>query len=283
MHHQNVLALNSKLSLLTPSKKAHLISYLPDHLKKALADETFPEKTVPVSLTIEKLTRRIDISHFKEFLKTLPANEQKVFISAFPKYKQVQLSDEPTTFGEFTAEGLSNTVLKMLFEKVLKGFPPPVYLPFHPILEILGDTGIALIKLVHYLGLYDVAMELKTIISRKTLKTLQSAFDAEEISFLNIASNKEGGKLLSPIHLEEYNGDEKELREYILERGIYRFAQGIHNAPIEYHFFITYFLPVKIGEKVNSLLKNRHTLPVDYNNWESDILITWRFLCTYSQ
>lgn len=283
MHHQNLLALNSKLSLLSSKKRAQLVSYLPDHIQKTLGDKTFPEKSVPVALTIEKLVRRIDISHFKAFLKTLSESEQQIYIFAFPKYKQSQLCDEPVVFGEFRTEGFSNTVLNILFNKMLIGFPPPVYLPFHPIIEILGDTGITLAKLVNYLGLLDVAIELKQIIAKKTLKKLQAVFDSEELAFLHTAFNKERLTSLSPMHLEGYNGDEKQLREYILERGIYRFVQGVLKAPIEYLFFITYFLPVDIAEKINSLLKNKYTLAADYSGFESDILLTWRFLCTYSQ
>lgn len=283
MVQQNALALSSKYSSLPPSKKDQLVSYLPDTLKQALTDPGFPQQIIPVNLTIEKLTRRVDVSHFKEFLQTLSSCDRQLFISAFPKYKQVQLSDTPTQFGGFKSEGLSNVALTMLFEKALTDFPPPAYLPFHPLIEILGDTGVALSKLVYFLGLFDVAAEVKKIISQKTLKTLQNAFDAQEIFFLNATARREEIKALPPIHLEQYNGNVNQLKDFILERGIVRFARGIHNAPTQYHFFITYFLPKKIGKEVNHWLKNKQSLAIDYNNWESDILETWRFLCTYSQ
>jgi hypothetical protein len=279
---QNFLALNEKLSLLEPEKKAHLISYLSTRARESLESPTFPEKSLPVPMTTQKIVKRVDISHFKDYLDKLPANEKLFYVTAFPKYKQVDLTGPDTIYKEYQTEAFSEFVLSMLFKKALPAFPPPGIIPFHPILELLSDKGIPLSRVVHFLGLIDVVLEVKKIISRSTLKELQKAFDKEQIAFMNMLGAKDGHAPLTPMNLASYKGDKKMLHAIIEERGLYRFAQAIKDAPAQYHFFFTYFLPKQTSEKVNTLLKQRARLAATYRGWENDILTTWRFLCTCS-
>jgi hypothetical protein len=282
MDRQNVLALHFKFASLSKEKRASLTSFLPETLQSALKESSVSQHILPISLTIEKLARRIHISHFIDFLALVSPSEKSFYIAAFPEYKQLQFSKEATIFRHLTSKKFSDAVLHTLFEKALIGFPPPTYYPFHPLIEILGDTGVALETLIHYLGLFDIAIEVKTLLSKKTLKELQQAFSPQEVTFLNTLSAT-SAKSIFPIYLERYNGDKDQLKEFILERGIYRFVQGIYSMPSQYHFLITYFVPKKISDQVNQLLKQKHLFSIDYYNWEEDILTTWRFLCTYSQ
>ena len=125
--------------------------------------------------------------------------------------------------------------------------------------------------------------EIKRIISKKTLKLLQNSFDPEEITFINEIGREEKIMMLSLMNLHVYKGDVDKLKELILERGIYRFTQGLKSVPFQYLFFFTYFLPKQISDRVNTLLKEKEHFAKGYNGWEDDILKTWRFLCTYSK
>jgi hypothetical protein len=279
---QKYLALNQKLSLIEPNKKAHLISYLPERMRSKLTDPQFPEKTLSVVMTPEKLQRRVDVSHFKAFIDNLPDAEKTFYISAFPAYKRIQLDKDGTYENEFKSEKFSHFVLNTLFSKALKEFPAPTILPYHPTIELLSDSGIALSKLIHYLGLIDIAAEVKKIISQDKLKQLQSEFDGEEVDFMNKISKKER-PILSQINLSAYDGNKDLLNQLITNRGLYRFVQGIKKAPAQYRFFFTYFLPKNLSEQMTILLAQKPQYARGYRSWEEDTLYTWRFLCTYSK
>lgn len=279
---QNFLALNEKLGSLAEDKRAHLISYLSNPMREALESATFPKKTLAVPMTTNKIVKRVDISHFKDYLDRLPETERLFYITAFPKYKQVELTPPNTIYKEYESEAFSAFILNMLFKKALPAFPPPGVIPFHPILELLSDTGVPLSKLLSYLGLIDVVLEVKKIISRSTLQELQKAFGPDQIAFMNSIGKNNALCPLSPMNLAGYKGDKEMLYRLIEERGLYRFAQAIKNAPAQYHFFFSYFLPKPASEKIQILLKQRAHLAPSYRGWESDILTTWRFLCTYS-
>jgi hypothetical protein len=283
MSYQKILALNSKLCSLNQDKRAYLFSYLPEQTRLQLEANEALKDPILLSFTMEKLSRRIEPSHLKDFLAQLPSSEKIFFIKAFPPYKQIQLSDEKIEVSSFLTHSFSEHVLFILFQKALKHFPPSLILPKHKLTELLGDTGVPLSKLVYFLGFFDLVKEVKIIISQKTLKALQESFNKEELAFINKVGNEDRVRALSLMNLRMYNGDKKKLKELILERGIYRFSQGIKNLPSPYLFYLTYFLPKDISDKVDVLLKEKEQYAKGYFNWEDDILTTWRFLCTYSK
>ncbi len=280
---QKFLTIRAKLNTLDPKKKASLLSYLPEPTQIALSTPQLQQPFIPVKMTIRKLVKRVDISHYKHFLNTLNETEKALYTAAFPKYKQVDLNDKQTPFKEFTTEKFGDHVLNMLFQKMFDNFPPPSILPLHPALELLADTGVLLSKLTFFLGLFDATEEIKKIISKATLSSLQKAFDKEEIDYMNAIGVKKRGLILSPMNLAAYTGDISTLRALILERGVYRLAQGIKGAPSEYRFFFTYFLPKNISDNLLKLFKQKELFAPRYTHWEEDTLDTWRFLCTYSK
>jgi len=283
MHSQKILSIGAKLNSLDPRKKASLLSYLPESIQIALSSPQLPQTLIPVKMTISKLVKRVDISHYKHFLEPLQEAEKALYIAAFPTYKQVELNDKVTAYKEYTTEKFSDHVLNMLFQKMFDYYPPPSILPLHPALELLADTGVLLSKLTFFLGLFDATEEIKKIISKATLSSLQKAFDKEEMDYMNVIGVKKRGLILSSMNLAAYTGEIPTLRNLILERGIYRLAQGIKGAPSEYRFFFTYFLPKNISEPLLQLLKQKELFAPNYSHWEEDTLDTWRFLCTYSK
>jgi hypothetical protein len=283
MSYQKILALNFKLSSLDKNKKAHLLSYLPKNTLQQLQDQELIGEPILASFKMEKLARRIHPSHLKPYLKNLKDGEKMFFIGAFPKQKQTDLTDEKIIPKSFILSSFSEHILFTFFKKNLHNFPPFPILLKHKLTELLSDTGISLAKLVYFLGFFDVVNEVKMIISQKTLKTLQEAFDKEELSFINKIGGQNISKSLCLMNLHAYDGDKNKLKALILERGIYRFSQGIKNLPSSYFFFFTYFLPKEISDKVKRLLKEKEQYGKGYYNWEDDIIYTWRFLCTYSK
>lgn len=278
---QKFLALQEKLKRVSPEKRVHLISYLPESYRKEIENPLFPQNALRVEMTPEKMVRRIDTSHFKRYIDMLPKSEQHLFITAFPKYKQVDLTSRNAVYTEYKSKKLSRTILLSLFNE-LEDFPPPSMLPYHPTIELLSDTGVPLLKLISYLGLIDIAVEVKKIISKTTLKKLQAAFDKEQIAFINQIAKKENIPTLAPMNITSYDGEVELLNRLIQERGMYRFAQAIKDTPQEYRFFFHYFLPKTISDCLFSILKKRFNYAISYKGFEADTLTTWRFLCTYS-
>ncbi|MCH9811225.1 hypothetical protein K0U07_00505 [bacterium] len=278
---QKFLALQEKLSKVSPEKKAHLISYLSQNSQQKLGDPLFPKSSLKVEMRADKIVRRVDVSHFKRYLDALSPEMREFYLKAFPKYKQVELTPSDATYHEYKAPSFSKQVLTQLFQG-LDGFPPPTFLPPHPIVEVLADKGIPLFELITYLGLIDVAIEVKKIISKSTLKKLQSCFDQKQIAFLNLYAKKENIPSLLPMNLSNFSGEKDLLHKLIQERGLYRFAQGIKDAPTEYEFFFYYFLPKTVGDQLFSILRKKSKYAITYKGWEEDTITTWRFLCTYS-
>lgn len=280
---QKYLALSQKLSSIDDEKRGRLISYLPEKSREALTSEDLNKQLIPIRISIQKLVKRVDVSHFIDFFQNVDQNTTQFYIAAFPKYKQVLLTGPNCIYREFSTEKFSEAVLLTLFQQCFKGFPPPAILPFHPMVEILSDQGVELKKLIEFLGLLDVAAEVKTIICAKTLKSLQKAFTKEQVDFINSISKHHKPEMLKKMNLSGYDGNSEELYSLIEQRGIYRFVRSISSVPISYLFLFTYFLPKKLSDKVNRARKQSSNDRSSYNLWEQDCLTTWRFLCTYSQ
>ena len=108
-----------------------------------------------------------------------------------------------------------------------KEFLPTDFLPDHPLNPLLDLTKKELQKLVDYLGLHDLAMELKHVIKSEQIKKIQKVLSKEEQSFLKEILKAKEPLAFSRLNLDGWNGDAEKLKTILHHRGFNRLAKAL--------------------------------------------------------
>lgn len=211
-----------------------LLSFLPPKDKSSFAKE----KDLPAALCegfdpADDLLQRVHYSWFSPFLRTLPEEEAGLFLSVFPEEEAKSLQQELLVSQEilpispitkaFLEERLAAYLLKD--QKTLlpvQALPPS---SLHCLLE-LSTTGIR--ELADFLGLHDLAVEMKQIIDNTKLKKIYSLLSREKLLFLKSLSHNKEGVVFKKMGIVNWSGDPEALLSLLRKRGMNRLAKALY-------------------------------------------------------
>ncbi len=99
-----------------------------------------------------------------------------------------------------------------------------------------------LIELIDFLGLYDLAEEIRRIVDKNQLKKIYTCLSIKKQHFLrNCLLSKE--KVSTPkLELEKWNGDPESLEKLLHKRGLVRFGKGLSGLPADFIWHIIHRL-----------------------------------------
>lgn len=114
-----------------------------------------------------------------------------------------------------------------------------------------------LMQLIDFLGLYDLAAEVRHIVDRKILQNIYQCLDPKQLYYLKVCLHQKE-QLVSPklgINPLQINHDQ--LKHLLHRRGIVRFGLALSGQERDFIWYLAHILDVGRGEL---LLKNCHPL-----------------------
>ncbi|MCB1115481.1 MAG: hypothetical protein KDK71_03330 [Chlamydiia bacterium] len=108
-----------------------------------------------------------------------------------------------------------------------KEFLPIEFLPKHPLSPLLTLTKNELQALVDYLGLHDLALELKHVIKADQIKKIQNVLSKEEQEYLKKQIKRKEPISFARLNLDGWNGDGEKLKAILHHRGFNRLAKAL--------------------------------------------------------
>lgn len=112
---------------------------------------------------------------------------------------------------------------KLKIEEVL----PPAYLPQTSLSTLANFKKSQLIELIDFLGLYDLAEEIRQIVDKKSLKNIYGCLSIKKQHFLRICLHQKEKLTTTRIGLERWQGDCKQLERILHRRGIVRLGYAL--------------------------------------------------------
>lgn len=136
-------------------------------------------------------------------------------------------------------EYLLNDLAKKL---ELDSITPVEHLPHCPLSFTLEFSKEELIELIDFLGLYDLAEEIRRIVDKNQLKKIYTCLSVKKQHFLrNCLLSKE--KVSTPrLELEKWNGDQESLEKLLHKRGLVRLGKGLSGLPADFIWHIIHRL-----------------------------------------
>ena len=270
------VAFKKKTNALPIEIRESLLNLLSIEGYQAYQEQPSPSVDPLSDLTIEEMINKIDFSWFEQRLKEFSEKDQNFFLSAMPNQRPPK--------GYELDEKLKNFALSTLFNETfdLEDRPLPLsFLPEDPLNPLTTASGNDLIKLCQFLGLFDVARELKQVIKAKALKKIEEAFTKDEISFIHQIKDFKKQVQFIEIGLKGFNDEIELLKEVVFGRGLNRLAKALSRSAPSLIWYITHFLPKKdaIGfRKLMVEVKNETT----FNDLVEQVIYTWDHICTLS-
>ncbi|WP_194848001.1 hypothetical protein [Candidatus Neptunochlamydia vexilliferae] len=223
-------------SLLTrggEEKKSVFLRYLTPQ-EQAKLNAFPPPRTDPLShpYSMEERVGGIHYSWLIPFLEPFGESDKSLILSALEKTPAQKLQNHFKT--SLTLSPLKPPAKNYLLSAIYcwlnadqKEFLPLEFLPDHPLNAILSLSKKELQTLVDYLGLHDLAIELKHVIKAEQIKKIQKVLSQKEQEYLkNLLKTKEPLSF-SRLNLDGWGGDEEELKSILHHRGFNRLGKAL--------------------------------------------------------
>lgn len=215
-----------------PERRTALMQHLPkadqDLIEKI--PSTFGDPITETPSAKEQL-EKIHYSWLAPYLRMLSENEVRLFISAVSEAqakglkKTLLFSNHLASLTSFSKHFLC----VQLFNKVTeKQQPLPIsYLPASPLNALLDLSYEELVSLVDFLGIRDLALEIRRIIDKEKLKQIQNALSHHQQLYLKSLLHQKEPVAFKSLELSKWNGRSEVLKSLLQQRGINRLAKAL--------------------------------------------------------
>ncbi|MGE5195956.1 MAG: hypothetical protein ACM3JI_01340 [Anaerolineae bacterium] len=248
------------LNQLPPSKKEALLKHLPHKRSQQLTGyplcESDPTKGFE---SLDVLLERVHYSWFAPFLRTLPENDIRLFVSSL-SLDQIEGLKATLLFSNhfLSLAPLAKTFLQsQLFDKILEKefeFVPLSCLPKSPLNELITIEDKLLFLLIDFLGLRDLSSEIRQIIETSKLKQIYGALSQEKQRYLKVLLQKKEPVIFKKMGLERWNGDAKVLETALHQRGLNRLAKALYEQHPSLVWMVSHRLEISKGLLLQKLL-----------------------------
>jgi hypothetical protein len=228
------IVFNAFLHKCPPEKRGQLVGCLSEKQRKNIGESNAingnPTQGIqPMEITLDQ----IHYTWFAPYLRTLGMREIPLFLAALSEAQATGLKKALLFSGAMPSlRKMAKKFLRTtLFQEVTSDqtdLLPLECLPKSP-LNVLLDLGIGdLNTLIDYLGLHDLAVEVKQIIETAKLKKIYNALSQEEQNYLKILLQSREPVAFSRMGLANWKGDAESLKTLLRQRGINRLAKALY-------------------------------------------------------
>ena len=218
---------------LSPEKQEALTPFLSTQDQEQLKNISRQE---PISygtlLPVKKRLANIHYSWFIPFLEPFSEGDTLHILSAIQPSQAEKLKAllnipdklEPLSFHALNY--LQETLFSYLTADQ-EDFLPEEFLPSHPLNPLLLLSKNQLQMLANYLGLHDLALELKHVVKAEQIKNIQKVLVGTEKDYLKTLLKKKEPVGFARLNLDKWDGNEDKLKNILHHRGFNRLGKGL--------------------------------------------------------
>ncbi len=201
-----------------------LLRFLPreeaSQIQQISSPEQFDAKEL---LSQDRWLQPIHFSWFSDFLKSYPTQVRSFFFTVLTAEQQKGIQDIPPK----PLSPFMRPYLLSLLRQSLQGpnIIPETILPSSPLNLLLRLKRSDLVHLADFLGLHDLAADVRQIVDKALLQKIYQALTPQQVHFLQYAS-KQPVKWVSPkLGLLAWDGTKKQLNHLLHYRGLIRIGK----------------------------------------------------------
>lgn len=202
-------------------------------------------------LSASGLLKTVHFSWFAPIFRALSENEMRLFLAALDpdQAKGVKKLLLFSNNGVNLSTPAREYIGKTLWEKVSGGEHLPMEcLPETPLNALLNYEFKSLLMLIDFLGIHDLALEVKKIIETAKLKQIYAALTPSELSFLKTLLLRKEPLTFKRMELQSWDGKKSSLRMLVHQRGLNRLAKTLTGSEPALLWYVSHKLDMERGE-----------------------------------
>jgi hypothetical protein len=259
------IVLKSLLSRSTHAEQMTLSHFLAPSIQESI-EALPPPSGDPLhdSISEADILKSVHASWISPFLRTLPEKEISLFLAALGPQsahlrKELLYTGDLPSLTPFATSFLQKTLLDFLTSDLEELLPPP-FLPDSSlnILLKLGEEKCSL--LLKFLGLHDLAIEVRQIIEKQKLKQIYDVLHPAELTYFKILLQSPEPVTFAPMQLAHWSGDQEKLKSLIVQRGANRLGKALYGQNPSFTWYFLHKLNMEEAHLVQKLcapLENR--------------------------
>lgn len=232
-----------------PTVKEPLLSSLPLEDRQGILNQEISSKNF--SLILQEpfhYIHRIHYSWLKNALAHIPSPFYASMLSVLSQQQASKLSKWFPYRKNAISQPMQNFLLKMIESHLDHPKPIPLeFLPDSPLNQLGSWNKERLIELVEFLGIYDLAAEIRHIIDKERLKKFSPCLSPKHKQFLHMCLHHPEKLSVPPIGLNTWDGNCRTLFSLIHNRGLLRLGKALSGHPPDLVWYITHTLDVGRG------------------------------------
>ena len=219
--------------LSSSGRSDELLRFLPKAQTEALQSlPTPPEGFNPKTLlSADQWSQPIHFSWFSQTLKEYPPTVQSIFLGVLPT-SQTQNVREMLSLS-FPAKHVAPFLRPFIHDVLRKTMQDTdlvneQHLPASSLNCLLQIERKQLIQIADFLGLYDLAADLRQVVDKELLGKIYRALSSEQLHFLHYCSKQPLKWVSAKLGLLAWDGSKKQLNHLLHYRGLIRMAKAIY-------------------------------------------------------
>ena len=223
-----------------------LLRFLPQAQKEALQTLSSPQSADFKSLlSMDLWSQPIHFSWFSQALSDYPPSAQALFLCALPA-SQVQGVREMLTL-TFPEKPTAPLVRPFILDTLRKVMQDPdlvseQHLPPSPLNCLLQIERKHLVQTADFLGLYDLAADLRQVVDKELLGKIYQALNSQQLHFLHYCSKQPIKWVSAKLGLLAWDGSKKQLNHLLHYRGLIRLAKAMHQEDSSFRWHLLHRL-----------------------------------------
>lgn len=255
MNSSSALVCKGFLEKCQPNERAVLFGFLSEQDKQLI--EHLPSTSFDLKkgfLPLKKTLDKIHFSWFAPHLRTLPENDIRLFLSAMNSeqaegLKTILLFSDH--FPELT-DAAESYIHEILMKKITQNedLLPLNLLPASPLNSLLDLNQEQLENLIRYLGLHDLAFEMRQIIETAKLKRIFGTLTKIEKEYLQSLLPQKEQVILKRVQIQNWDGRRESLKSLIQQRGLQRLGKALYGEHPTLIWFVAHQFDISMGQEL---------------------------------
>ncbi len=201
----------------------------PEDAKQILSQDIATADISPIFVKPQEFLKNIHYSWIAPHVQKLPQHVQELLVSALANPLAAGLKKYLKINARIALPPRASFFfVKKLYDQVHQPDVLDPTLLLKDNLSILLDLSRKeLMDLVDFLGLYDLAEEVRYIVDKKSLQSVYSCLDNKKLQFVRICLHQKNKLAVPKLNLQKWNGNCVELANTLHQRGLYRLGKAL--------------------------------------------------------
>ena len=228
-----------------------IFKYLKQEDVRAVLSQDMRSHDVSLLLTQpQKLIQQIHYSWLIAPLGKIANELQPLILAALPTSHSIGLAKATKQEAPRTpiSSSMKTFLVNFLYSHLEKNEILPLpFLPVSLLQELVTKSKKELIEIIEFLGLYDLAGEIRHVVDKKLLKSFYACLSASEQQFLRICLHQKERLQAPPLDLDQWQGERVKLKTLLHRRGLLRLSKALSGQHPDFVWHITHTLDTGRG------------------------------------